>query len=450
MECKGNYNAVIDQSLDEGFRCELIEDINKDYVACVKHRPGSFVKEKWYQVIWSKDISNDTEQNDYWSQVETSTLFTIAESDLIEATGYDVEEINECRLKNPITQLYGSYDATCIRLLASRYNTDEVLPHTVPFKKIYYRGIVRMFRTGTGPCPDMPDKNCVHYDFDNDFLTGTLMWSQIGIWGPWIHIPFGCPVINATKPPAVEEAPCQWYNRVGKSIKAAVNFARFKGNATYKKETITVEEVELHEVESKFADVFKNAPGSTKNDTSDPMAKCLLNKLETISETRDVQCLFEAFRPTEGGWSQGLPSGVDPLNIKDCPHMSDMFEHGENCFQTIMMDINEKKIIPACNDFLTHYPTAQLYGECVNKCGNKFQTNYGKMGYNNHLYTNWSTEDDTSNGLSDSVYATRGGNLSTMGNGSYDFCKMTLWNDWDLCNVIDIKGGVPGTTGKNR
>jgi hypothetical protein len=436
-QCKGNYRATFDSNSAAHFKCELVEDLNKDYAACVHNRPGSFVKEKWYQVIWSKDISQDDSQIEYWNNVETSTQFTISEQELVKATGYDHAKIDECRRKVPGTQEYGSYDAQCVRLLASRNRDQAVAAKTVPFEKIYYRGIVRLFRKGTYACPDRPGETCIHYDYDQDFLTATLMWSQIGIWGPWLHIPYGCPVINAKPPPPVVEPPCTYYSRVGKSIKAAANFARFVGKNTYERTDASVHTESVQDIQSEFSSVFENAPGATTNQTKDPMARCLLNRLETISETRDVQCLFEAFKPTQGGWVKGLPDGINLEDIKDCKHMSDMFQHGENCFQTIVVQNTESNVIKACNDFLTHFPTAKHYGQCVNKCGTSFRNNYGKWGYNDHLNTNWNSshlheERDNDNGA-----IARSGDYKAAGPGSYDFCQMNLWDSWDLCEVFE-------------
>lgn len=472
LECKPAFKAVwrniTTMTIDSvvypvaSFTCEAEDKADEHYLSCLQNSPGKYVTEKWYQVVWEKDISSDSVQQAYWSGIEVSTIYTITDTDLLALTtaGYSVDEIEACRRKTShASSDFGSYSAACIRLLATRIGIANPVSGQVPISKIWYRGVIRIYRTGVTPCaaPNQ-DKTCLQYDYDRDFLTSTLMWSQVGVWGPWVHIPHGCPVINAAPLPEAVEEPCEWYHRVGKTIQAAANYARFTGDGFDETTTESKSSITDYSSASGIADIFDfSEEATTANGLSDPMAQCLLEKLVTIHDTADVQCLLKGFEvASNSGWTQGLPSGVDSntFDVKDCSHMSDMFQHGENCYQVIVMNQAKSVVHPACEDFITGYKRSSLYGECVNKCGEIFRKNFQRFGYNQHLFSNWAIQGQEN---PENVYSedqddnndefTRGtvvegimkDELHDRGPGSYPYCVLSLYADWDKCYHVDNK-----------
>jgi len=406
-------------------------------------------------------MTEDSYQEANNKDLETS--FTITDSDLesLQQSGYSKEDIYNCRVQE---NLPSTYDTTCIRLLASR-NHNSQQTNGDSLNRIWYRGIVKVYRKGFKTCDDDASKTCLEYDYDQDFLQSTLMWSQVSIYGPWVHIPHGCPVIADViiKKEVVE--PCTEYHRIGQTIQAAANYARVAFPFNLDADTVEQDtNVTDFMDDSTVQGIFDFTNGATSADQiQDPMAKCLLERLVVIQDTTEVQCLLGGFYTSGSDWTEGLPSGMSEgdINVNDCAHMANYFEHGHVCYQKLLLD-KRTDIHSACEDFLTKFKRASLYGECVSKCGEVFKNNFKQFGYNQHLFSNWSTsaqsalekedffmeEHDGDEGMfldGTSVGAVFKDEMQSRGPGSYPYCVMSLYADWNVCHHADASSDCRST-----
>lgn len=228
------------------------------------------------------------------------------------------------------------------------------------------------------------------------------MWSQTGKFGPWVQIPWGCPTIIVKKAEKKIINQCEWYHQVGKEIKSVANYANFLPQQPAPEdnsETGTVDPSEAENVEDAWKEALQSGEDYQPPESTTPkggIARCLLKKIQTISETKTVQCFFKGLADGDTppvGWTQGLPQkdGEDLkiADILDCKYMLSAHQHGKVCFQTIQQAAHKSKVWTACEDFIDYFPSAHWYGKCITKCGDAFKNNFGNFAYNHRLHRGW-------------------------------------------------------------
>jgi len=281
-------------------------------------------------------------------------------------------------------------------------------------KQVYYRATVAMNMKKR----IVGNKKIQVWVFDKDFLRKTLMWSQTSKFGPWLPIPWGCPTLIAKKHKKKIVNECVWYHRIGKEIKSVANYASFLPNEKSYEDASEHNPTDSKNVQGTTVDVTEGATGNPVENWKKALteaeavqkvgsvrpksgiARCLLKKIQTISETKTVQCFFKGLTEKEpsNGWKAGLPTVIgedgNPVapsakDIIDCKYMMSGHEHGKICYQTIQLKAKSAKVTTACEDFIDFFPSAQFYGKCVSKCQNAFKRNNGNWGYNHRLHRGW-------------------------------------------------------------
>jgi len=448
--CRGNYEAVLTTASEVyPWNCVKRDELNSNYLDCIRANRPDVIYEKHYQVVWEKDLTTDPETLEYLKSINLNDqTFTVHEGEMDKGLhALDMTEIAACQNKITINI---ATDANCVRLLASYHSLIQE-PENIPinFTKVYYRGIVKVKRITDHPTEDRV-KATISWNLDHDYLRSSLMWSFNKEYGPWNYIPLGCPLLVVTpKPPVVTE--CKWYHKIGQDIRSVANFSHFTGDSgsVYQEVTNSTENnSELTDAVSRTFDDDNNNDDSNTNtngpNEKDPLQKCLLKKLETISKTANVQCLFDGMKEgLVGGWTEGLPTDEsgNPIEIRDCKSIGDAVEHGENCYQTIRLKAESSNITVGCADFVNKFNDAGHYTQCIERCGEHFKYRSRQYAFGASLHTGadkFSKKDETFE--DDRELKTQEQfrhDWEDLSPGSYKYCLLKLWDDNEVCWAVD-------------
>jgi len=414
---------------DHNFVCVRADTkLDDNYHSCMANHPGKITYEKWFQVIFSMDLVKhntkskwwrkkytERQKNKWWKMSRRDDFYSSdKESEILgdkwndEDHKWDLHKIAECQREKPTTPS-GSprdhHEKECERLLNSYYAKANTWTNGLSsLKKVWYRGIVAMHMKSR----KIGNTKTQVWHYDKDQLRQTLMWSQTSRYGPWLQIPHGCPTLITKRHKKKIVTQCVWYNKIGKQIKSVANYASFLPN----------EDGDIKEMGSGTG-IDKNLNGTTGTNTKNlqdvfsqsedyqppssvtpkaGIARCLLKKISTISETKTVQCFFKGLTDGGGpsnGWVEGLPKlngGAEPVSAKDimdCKYKLSAHQHGKVCFDTIQLAAAKSKVWTACEDFVDWHPSAKFYGKCIDKCSNAFKKNFGNYAYNHRLHRGW-------------------------------------------------------------
>jgi hypothetical protein len=418
-------NVTYDQMTDllkENFMKNLIlcrpadQQLDATYRSCMTNHPEKVTYEKWFQVIWEmnlvpkdkqsewfKDKYEEKQQNKWWAThgAQNNEFAKLETQSSVRETGedkYAPNKLLECQRAENADPM--NVSTGCQRLLSSYYMKHGKFASSLDsLRKVVYRAIVSMHMTRR----IVGDKSVKVWVFDQDFVRKTLMWSQTGKFGPWVQIPWGCPTI-IVKGKLTEKIinKCEWYHKVGKEIKSVANFAGFlpeHPNLDDGSGTATVETPDVVNSTEAWKEALQSGEDYQPPESTTPkggIARCLLKKIVTISETKTVQCFFKGLADGDTppiGWIQGLPQkdGQDLkiADILDCKYMLSAHQHGKICFQTIQNAAKQSKVWTACEDFIDYFPSAHWYGKCISKCGDAFKNNFGNFAYNHRLHKGW-------------------------------------------------------------
>lgn len=357
---------------------------------------------KGKQSKWFKNKYRGKQQNKWWAthgarKNEFTKLETQASVREIGEDKYGPNKLLKCQRAEHADPM--NVTTGCQRLLASYYMRNGKFASSLDsLRKVVYRAIVSMHLTTRR----VGNKRVKVWVFDQDFVRKTLMWSQTGKFGPWVQIPWGCPTIIVKKLKVKIINKCEWYHQVGVEIKSVANYANFLPQQPIPEDgsvTVTVESPDVEISTEAWKEALQSGEDYQPPESTTPkggIARCLLKKIQIISETKIVQCFFKGLADGDTppvGWIQGLPQkdGKDLkiADILDCKYMLSAHQHGKVCFQTIQSAAKHSKVWTACEDFIDYFPSAHWYGKCISKCGDAFKNNFGNFAYNHRLHRGW-------------------------------------------------------------